>query len=53
MQVTKIDGKTITFPQLRGSLAGLHYPCMAEIKYDGEFNYGKAIGGDDETRRIV
>jgi len=39
MQVTKIENKAITFPQLRGSLAGLHYPCMAEIKYDGEFNY--------------
>jgi len=39
MQVTKIDGKTINFPQLRGSLAGLRYPVLAEIKYDGEFNY--------------
>ena len=39
MQVSKIDNKAIAFPQLRGSLAGLRYPALAEIKYDGEFNY--------------
>ena len=39
MEVSKIDGKTIGFPQLRGSLSGVHYPAFAEVKYDGEFNY--------------
>ena len=39
MQVGKINNKTINFPQLRGSLAGVRYPALAELKYDGEFNY--------------
>lgn len=44
MQVSKMEGQAINFPQLRGSLAGLHYPAMAEIKYDGEFNYLRYSG---------
>jgi len=42
MQISKVGTKTgvqMPFPQLRGSLAGLRYPALAEIKYDGEFNY--------------
>jgi ATP-dependent DNA ligase len=39
MESQKIDGKTIMFPQLRGSLSAIKYPAIAEVKYDGEFNY--------------
>jgi len=34
MKITK--GTPATFPELRGSIAGLRWPCFAEIKYDGE-----------------
>lgn len=39
MKVSKASGKTISFPQLRGSIAAMQYPAFAELKYDGEFNY--------------
>lgn len=35
MKITK-NGTPGQFPELRGSLAGLRWPCFAEIKYDGE-----------------
>jgi hypothetical protein len=34
MKMTK--GTPATFPELRGNLAGLRWPCFAEVKYDGE-----------------
>ena len=39
MRMGKIDGRTIQFPQLRGTLPSLKYPAIADIKYDGELNY--------------
>jgi ATP-dependent DNA ligase len=39
MKVTKHTGKSIAFPQMRGSVASLKYPVIADVKYDGEFNY--------------
>lgn len=34
LQITK--GSPAMFPELRGNLANLRWPCFAEIKYDGE-----------------
>ena len=34
MKTTK--GTPALFPELRGSIAGLRWPCFAEVKYDGE-----------------
>lgn len=39
MKIDKVEGKDISFPQIRGSLSGVKFPAFAEIKYDGEFNY--------------
>jgi len=29
---------SITFPELRGNIDHIRYPCFVELKYDGEFN---------------
>jgi ATP-dependent DNA ligase len=39
MKMSKVGGKNIHFPQLRGSADALRYPAIADVKYDGEFNY--------------
>jgi len=45
---------TLNPPKLRGALAGIKYPALAEIKYDGEFNflYYHERGHTDPTHTI-
>lgn len=38
MKIVKTMRK-MPFPELRGSLESIRYPAMAEIKFDGEFNW--------------
>jgi ATP-dependent DNA ligase len=39
MKFYKSNLKHPGFPELRGSLSGIKFPAMAELKIDGEFNY--------------
>lgn len=49
MKHGKVSGKTIHYPQLRGSIAGVRFPAMAELKYDGELNYIRITKDDSYT----
>jgi len=51
MLSSKIDGKQISYPQLRGTVASIKYPALAEIKMDGELNYIR-IDDDDKPYTI-
>lgn len=54
MKISKTNTKG-TFPELRGSLAGMRYPCFGEIKYDGEavFVHFKNVGGSLNLRCVT
>jgi hypothetical protein len=39
MIITKMNALRPPFPELRGSLAGIQYPAIAELKLDGEFSW--------------
>lgn len=39
MKVSKSNVPSVPIPELRGSAKHLKYPCLAELKVDGEFNF--------------
>ena len=45
MNIIRAGAKAV-FPELRGKLGGIRYPCFAEVKWDGEaavINYNRAM----------
>jgi len=39
MKTSKINNAGIKFPEIRGNLAGINFPALADVKIDGELNF--------------